>query len=94
MVNMTYDDKFRLINEDYLEDNVNELLSLNEFIPYLLLGIIREIYVNPDTYSKWKSSIIKIEGLNSFYSKQKSLHGSFAYVEIMVKKAQVHYLFC
>lgn len=81
MVDMSYDDKYRLIDEDYLENNINEILSLNEYIPSILTGIMMEIYVDPDVYSQWKSSIRKENNkpLWSFYIKQKSLRQSLAW---------------
>ena len=42
MVRISYDDKYRLIDEDYLEENINEILSLNEYIP----SILRSIMIN------------------------------------------------
>lgn len=81
VIDMSYDDKYRLIDEDYLENNINEILSLNEYIPSILTGIMMEIYVDPDVYSQWKSSIRKENNkpLWSFYIKQKSLRQSLAW---------------
>ena len=77
-----HEDIYRLIDEEYLENNINEILSLNEYIPSILTGVMCEIYINPDVYAQWKYSIRKDVNRNlwSFYIKQKSLHQSFAHI--------------
>ena len=76
-----YDDKYKLIDEDYLECHVNEIFGLNEYIPSILIGIICEIYVDPDVYSKWQKSIQKETNkhLWSFYIRQKVLRQNLAW---------------
>ena len=78
MVDMTYDDKYRLIDEYYLEDNIHEILSLNEYIPSILISIMNEIYVDPNVYSQWKYSIVSTE-LNRIYTRRKSIRQSLAW---------------
>ena len=78
MVDMTYDDKYRLIDEYYLEDNIHEILSLNDYIPSILISIMNEIYVDPNVYSQWKYSIVSTE-LNRIYTRRKSIRQSLAW---------------
>lgn len=80
MVDMSYDDKYRLIDEDYLEDHINEIISLNEYIPSILTGIMAEIYIDPKLYSQWKYSIRKDvnKSLWSFYIRRKSVRQTLA----------------
>ena len=35
---------YRLLDENYLEDNINGIISLNEYIPSILTEIMCEIY--------------------------------------------------
>ncbi len=81
MVDMSYDDKYRLIDEYYLENNINEILSLNEYVPSILISVMNEIYVDPKVYSQWKDSISKENNkpLWSMYIKQKSIRQSLAW---------------
>ena len=81
MVRISYDDKYRLIDEDYLEENINEILSLNEYIPSILRSIMVEIYIDPGVYDQWKSSMRKEnnKSLQRFYIKQRASLQSLAY---------------
>jgi len=81
MVRISYDNKYRLIDEDYLEENINEILSLNEYIPSILRSIMIEIYIDPIVYDQWKSSMRKENNkpLRRFYIKQRALRQNLAY---------------
>ena len=72
----------QLIDKDYLKNHINEILSLNQYIPMILTGIMREINIDPKVYSKWKYSIRQEvnKDLWSVYIKQKSLSQTFAHI--------------
>lgn len=84
MFGITYDDKYRLIDEYYLEENIEKILSLNEYVPSILTGIMCEIYIDPKIYSQWKKSIRKDinADLWHFYIKQKVLRQQFSHKNI------------
>ena len=82
MFGITYDDKYRLIDEDYLEEHIPEILSLNTYVPSILTGIMREIYVDPDVFANWKLSLRNNKKLSRFYIRQKSLRQQFAHEKI------------
>lgn len=77
---------YRLFDEDYLEEHIPEILSLNEYVPAILIGIMHEIYVDPEIFDKWKLSLRNNNELTRFYHRQKSLRQSIAHICIKQNK--------
>ena len=84
MVSISYDEKYKLIDEDYLEENIESILLSTNYIPFILRGIIGDIYVDPTIYKKWR--IHESENNKGFASKQKIVLRDYDLVEVNGKK--------
>lgn len=87
LVETIYEKRHKLIDLNYLEENVESLLLSTKYFPFTLRSFLDEIYVSPEVYEKLKKH--RNEKSMEFNTNQKVLFMRFAYTSINGKKTGI-----